>query len=103
MALLVRSAILKQAGYRVITSNDGEDAMTKFSAETIDLVLADHHLLGTSGTALTAEMKKLRPQTRFVILTGSPHLAEGSEHLDLVITKGTDPKDLLNSIARLLS
>ncbi len=102
-ALMVRSLILKQAGYAVITATTGDEAITVVSSKNVDLVLSDHHLVGTTGLVLAESIKALRPGILFVLLTGSPHLAEHSTHLDLVLTKGMDPRDLLLAIGDLMA
>ena len=64
--------ILEEAGYRVITANGGEEAVTwcANNAETIDLLLTDVVMPDTSGKELAERLTSLRPQTKVLFMSG---------------------------------
>ena len=49
---------LSHARYEVIAAPSAEEALLRFSAMPIDLVLTDLHLAGLSGIALAASLRK---------------------------------------------
>lgn len=55
-------ATLRDAGFDVVEAVDGVDAWNKASAHSFDLLLADQHMPGLDGIALT---RKLRQCARF--------------------------------------
>jgi PAS domain S-box-containing protein len=64
--------ILEEAGYRVITANGGEEAVTwcANNAETIHLLLTDVVMPDTSGKELAERLTSLRPQTKVLFMSG---------------------------------
>jgi two-component system, cell cycle sensor histidine kinase and response regulator CckA len=64
--------ILKDAGYRVITANGGEEAITwcANNTETIHLLLTDVVMPDTSGKELAERLSSLRPQTKVLFMSG---------------------------------
>ncbi len=57
-SLRVLEVSLKKAGYDVVTSSDGLDALSKIEADPPDLVLSDTRLPGLDGYALVRRMKE---------------------------------------------
>jgi DNA-binding NtrC family response regulator len=49
------------------------------------LVLSDHMLRGTTGTALATEIKKIKPQVPIILYSGS--VPETMQHIDGFINK----------------
>jgi DNA-binding NtrC family response regulator len=101
-ALKVRKMVLEVAGYYVLTAGDVDLAMRLFTASTVDIVMSDHLLQGKTGTALAAEMKRLKPAIPIVIVSGVVEAPEGIEHADLYICKGEAPTVWLKKISDLL-
>jgi two-component system cell cycle sensor histidine kinase/response regulator CckA len=66
--------ILEKAGYKVITSTDGEDAVMKFRKhkDEISLVLADVVMPKKNGREIVDEIVKLRPGIKVVFISGYP-------------------------------
>ena len=80
---LVR-ALLVSNGYRVITAEDGEEAVRLFTArrEEIDLVLLDMIMPRMNGRRAYEQMRQLRPETPIVISSGYFGDAETSAFLE---------------------
>ncbi len=57
--------ILEEAGYNVLMSEDGQDAMKFFDSRTIDLVITDLHMPRMNGIELIKEVRKIK-NYRFV-------------------------------------
>lgn len=68
--LLLRSTILRQKGYHVVTSASIEEAETKLSE--IDIAVLDYHLgAGKFGTDVADSLRKTRPQVPIIILSAT--------------------------------
>ena len=64
---------LRLQGYNVIEAHDGLDALSRTKeSDTIHLVVTDVVMPHMSGGALAKEIARLRPQTRFLFVSGYP-------------------------------
>jgi CheY-like chemotaxis protein len=103
IALAVRTQVLSRAGYVVLTASDGAAALEVFKCIRADLIIImDHGLTGLSGTQVAAEMKRLTPAVPIVLLSGLVEAPLGSEHADLVITKGMPATEFLRAVGKLI-
>lgn len=64
--------ILKPAGYDVVQTYSGEDAVKKVEAEDYDLVLMDLVMPGLDGSDACAKIKSMKPYIRVLAISGSP-------------------------------
>ena len=64
--------ILERAGYRVLTSHCGEDALALCERRQVDLILLDHFMPGISGREVYEALAPRRPRLRFLFSSGSP-------------------------------
>jgi PAS domain S-box-containing protein len=64
--------LLRKAGYQVSTFTSGEDALAWIRSEAgaLDLVVSDHNMPGMSGVEVAAELQRLRPGLRTVLISG---------------------------------
>ncbi len=83
--LRLRKAVLAQAGYIVFSATTPSEAMEILGKTPISLVLSDHMLRGTTGTALAKEMKKIKPDVPIVLYSGA--VPETMQHIDGFINK----------------
>lgn len=68
--LILRSAILRQKGYEVVTSVSVEEAEAKIGE--IDIAVLDYHLgHGKFGTEVADSLRKKRPQVPIIILSAT--------------------------------
>jgi CheY-like chemotaxis protein len=102
VALRVRKLLLTGAGYRVLTAASGEEGLTAFKENPIELVIADHFLTDKSGAEIAAEMKQLKPEVPILIVSAASEPPPGLEFSDGFLSKGEGPDALLDAIARLL-
>lgn len=101
--LALRSLVLRSAGYEVLSAADGAAALELFRGVQVDLVITDHLLPGLTGTQLAAEMKRLKPAIPIILFSGLVEAPPGSEHANLVITKGMPAVEFLHEVAKLIS
>jgi CheY-like chemotaxis protein len=102
-ALALRCAVLSSAGYEVLPAADGAAALELFRRIQVDLVITDYCLPGLTGMQVAAEMKRLKPAIPIVLFSGLVEAPLGSNHADLVITKGMPVVEFLREVGRLKS
>jgi len=100
-ALKLRTLVLSNAGYAVLTATNGSAGLHLFTHNHIDLVISDHVLPDVPGDQLIEEMKRVKPHVPFLMLSGLPEAPEGVER-KLFISKDMSLPDFLDTIRRLL-
>ncbi len=68
------SDVIQRWGYLPIIARDGEDALKKFKEVDVDLVLSDIRMPKIDGISLLERIKRIRPQTVVILLTGYPSI-----------------------------
>lgn len=96
--------VLREAGYRVITAVDGEDAIKKFTeqSEPVDLLIFDLIMPNMNGIEAFNAIKKIRPDVKVIFASGYAH-AIGQQktlHVDErpFLFKPTTPEELLRKV-----
>src|SRR5690606_13817474 len=75
LVLSALCAVLRSAGYRVVTAESGEAALA-FSGEfTFDVAICDRQMPGMDGIDLLEKLRELQPMCQRVLLTGGLDLA----------------------------
>ena len=96
--LVLRSAILRQKGYQVVTSSSIEEAEAKLHA--IDIAVLDYHLgAGKFGTDVAETLRRKRPQVPIIILSATLERKFGGI-ADMHLLKGYSSVDDLLSALR---
>ncbi len=72
---------LKQDDYQVVTVDSGETALRLIEAQDFDLALIDLRLGGMSGLDVLSELRKRRPDTVVIMLTGHASIESAVEAL----------------------
>jgi DNA-binding NtrC family response regulator len=62
--------LLRKEGYRLLTAEDGPEALDVLDREPVQVVISDYRMPGMSGTALLREVKSRHPETVRVVLSG---------------------------------
>jgi len=99
--LKLRTLILANAGYTVLTARSGEAGLYLFAHNHVDLVISDHVLQDLPAAQLIGEMKRLKADVPFLMLSGLPDAPDGAEQADMFVTKGMSPPDFLATIQEL--
>src|SRR5947207_2589712 len=97
---------LEEAGYTVVTAQDGTAAMTKAGQAKFDLFILDLDLAGESGVALMSFLKENNPGVPIVLYTGTDNneddiQAMRSKGAHSYLTKGKK-EDLVGSVRKML-
>ena len=95
--LLLRSTILRQKGYRVVTASTTEEAEKKLGE--IDIAVLDYHLgAGKFGTEVAETLRQKRPQVPIIILSATLERKFGGV-ADMHLLKGySSVDDLVNAL-----
>lgn len=102
-SLEVRRLILEREGYAVLTANSGLAGLELFTDRPIDLVVIDYHMPEPNGALVAQKMRQLKPEVPVIMLSAyfEPP-AEAAGFIDAYVTKGQNPRVLLEHIARLV-
>jgi two-component system OmpR family response regulator len=95
--LILRAAILRQKGYKVVTSSSIEEAQTKL--QEIDIAVLDYHLgAGKFGTDVANTLRRTRPQVPIIIMSATLERRFGGI-ADMHLLKGySSVDDLLGAL-----
>ena len=95
--LLLRSTILRQKGYSVVTASTIEEAEKKLS--DIDIAVLDYHLgAGKFGTEVAESLRQKRPEVPIIILSATLERKFGGV-ADMHLLKGySSVDDLVNAL-----
>lgn len=98
--------ILEENGHLVSAFTEEEEALNFIRENTVDLAILDIRLKKMTGTEILAELKKLSPDTRVMMLTGYPTIETAQESLELgadeYCVKPIDTAELEEKVANLL-
>ena len=83
--LQLRKTVLENAGYGVLGASTGEEALEILREAPVCLVLSDHMLGGTTGTALAKEIKKIKRNVPVILHSGN--VPESLQNVDGFINK----------------
>lgn len=95
------SLVLQFAGHNCLIASAAEEAESLFVDNSIDLVIVDHGLPGTTGFEVGRRLKEIR-DVKVLMLTGNTELEKEPYAVDFVIHKPYPPRDLLNTLDSLL-
>lgn len=97
---------LRQRGYEVDTTANGDDALALLRAQRYDLVLLDEHMPGRRGLDVLAELRREGVFVRVVMMTKSDEdrtMVEAiGRQVDDYLIKPASPRQLLSVVTRLL-
>lgn len=101
--LSLRKSVLQKAGYSVITASSGREALEIVLRQEVDLVLTDYLMPGISGTELTRELKKIKPQLPVVLYSGVNEIPDDAVSADLFISKVEGPARMCEKLQAILT
>src|SRR5688572_12770054 len=97
---------LRQRGYQVDTTTNGDDAVEIARGQRYDLVLLDEQMPGKRGLDVLMELRREAPHARVVMVTKSEEdrtLVEAiGRRVDEYLVKPASPRQVLSVVTRLL-
>ena len=102
--LHLRKMLFESAGYEFLGARKGVEALELFRTRDVSAVVLDYWMSGMNGMELASEMKRLRPTTPIVMLSGFPPLpGEGVGAVDTWLQKArVQPEALLERVSELI-
>jgi DNA-binding NtrC family response regulator len=95
---------LEARDYAVATAFNGDQALNQVKAKDVDVVILDVLMPGLTGSDTLREMKKLRPLTEVIMLTGHATVETAIEGMKLgafdYLMKPTEIEELVEKINR---
>lgn len=94
----------QERGFQVSVASNHDEAVASFTREPTDLAVLDLRMPGKPGLVLLQELKRIRPETKFLILSGFGSISTAIDAIRLGATnflpKPADADDILNAFAR---
>ena len=107
LGLIARKAVLEDAGHRITTALEGQEAFEHFSRGEFELVITDYKMPRMNGAEFILRIRKLDPNARVILLSGFVDplgLTEQNTGADTVIEKSArEPAHLVRAVKRLLN
>lgn len=102
--LRIRKILLQREGYEVLTALDGPEGIELFNANPVRAVVLDYSMPGMNGGQVAAEMKRLKPSVKILLLSAYVDLpADALKFVDKRSVKGVSPLTFLEDLQQLLS
>lgn len=103
IGLEVRKAVLERLGYEVVTASSGQEALQAFAANPVTAAVLDFSMPDMNGGQVAAELKRLNPELKIMMLSGDLDLpTEVTNLVDICAVKGTSPTALLFGVQQLM-
>lgn len=103
----ILTKILTQAGYKVDTASNGEEAIEKIKAHPFDLMVTDIRMPVKDGSLALPAIESLKPKLKIILLTGYPLQPELEEKVAkgdyAYLTKPFDNQELIAKVQSLLA
>jgi CheY-like chemotaxis protein len=93
--------IFEQSGYVVVTEASARRGLRLATSFSFDAVLLDYSMPEMNGHDLAYEIRRLRPETPVVMVSGSEIPEETRRLVDAVVPKDEAKRELLPTVARL--
>jgi two-component system alkaline phosphatase synthesis response regulator PhoP len=94
--------ILQKEGYQVDTASTGRQALEKAKEMEYQMVISDIKLPDVQGIEVAGKIREQYRDTRLIIITGFPDLADSLETIDLgideILIKPIKPDELLRAV-----
>jgi two-component system, OmpR family, response regulator CpxR len=103
--LSVRKFLLEtRGGYRVVAACNAKEAMERFRAGGVDLVLSDLVMPHVDGNELVRRMKEVAPEVPMILISGSVRTFDHGNSADAFLPKGSsNPSEMLERIRVLIA
>ncbi len=102
--LMSRRLVFESGGFRVLLARSGTEALQLFQDNAVDAVVLDYWMPRMKGLSVAREMKRMRPNTPIIVLSGFAALPD--ETIGVVDTwlqkRDVEPGELLAEVDRLL-
>ena len=103
VSLNQRCSLLKQHGWRVLSSGNAHEGVLRFGQEQVNTVVVDLNDDGTEAALIIGELKRLRPEVPVILMKGENVLATGAtQQASAVVPKSRESVDLIKALKGVL-
>lgn len=99
--LQYEKSLLEQLGYKILTATSGREGLRLATIHKFDLVLLDYLMPEMNGHEVASVMKRIRPELKVVLLSGSDVPAHALASVDAFVEKPHESQQLVSIIAEL--
>jgi DNA-binding response OmpR family regulator len=105
--LCVREAVLRDAGFSVLTASSAEQALEMLrdheASSGLRIILTDHVLPGASGDAFVRELREFSPSVPVLVISGMDEAEQKYAGLEVTfLHKPCAPEDLIAQVRNAL-
>ena len=101
--LIGRKQLLEQNGYKVLEASGGDEGLKLFRSRTVDAVVLDYQMPGTSGDVIAAKMKSINSQVPIMLLSAYGPLPKNKlRAVDSFLSKSQPANILLSTLQGML-
>jgi DNA-binding NtrC family response regulator len=104
--LHVREAVLREAGFSVITTNTAQAALELLrdsKVERLGVIVTDHVMPGDSGSVFVTELRRASPDVPVIVVSGLAEAEEEYEKLNVsFLHKPCQPEELIRQVRKAL-
>jgi DNA-binding NtrC family response regulator len=103
VSLNLRCSLLKQHGWRVLSSGNAHEGILRFGQEQVSAVVVDLNDDGTEAALIIGELKRLRPRVPVILMKGENVLAPGAtQQASAVVLKSLEAFNLVKALKAIL-
>jgi two-component system, cell cycle sensor histidine kinase and response regulator CckA len=100
--LTLTRAQLEREGYRVVTADNGADALDEFVRSNCDAVVLDYDMPDLTGAALAKQMYALNRYAHIIMFSGVETIPpEALRYVDGLVQKGESGTALVRQLAKM--
>lgn len=106
VGLKVRKMLLEREGFEVLTALSGAEGLDLFRncGDKLEAVVLDYSMPGMNGGEVAAEMKRLRPEIKILLLSAYVDLpADALQWVDKRAVKGVSPLAFIDDLRKMLA
>jgi DNA-binding response OmpR family regulator len=97
-------SLLEQNGYELITATNGSEGLRLFLSRPVDAIVFDYQLCLSDGSALAAEIKRVKPHLPIVMLADNVELPDDAlKFVNALVAKSDGPHFLLATVRSVLN
>jgi two-component system, OmpR family, response regulator len=101
--LIARKMLLEKNGYEVLEASGADEGLKLFLSHSVDAVVLDYQMPGTSGDVVAEKMKRINAQVPIMLLSAYGPLPKSKlRAVDSFLTKSQPPDLLLSKLQGLL-
>ncbi len=106
LGLIARKSVLEDAGHRITTALEGQEALERFGKDKFELVITDYKMPRMNGLELIRRIRERSQTVPIILISGYADalgMTEENTGADAVIAKSaTEVPQLIRSVNRLL-